>query len=189
MRYATSVVLSTAVSAVAQYNFRANSIFDPDGSGAGHQPLGHDQWSAFYNHYVVLGSKIRVTANYGGTSPTTPQMFGVILNEDGTVISDIEQIAEQGLARYRMITMNPANTGPYRVRNTFSAKKFFNVKDVKDNIPRLGATFGQNPSDEANFVVFLLSANGLADAGQAVLVWVIIDYIVLLSEPKEIAKS
>lgn len=41
--------------------FRNNSIYDPDGTGIGHQPLGYDQWSQFYGRYRVIGAKYRIT--------------------------------------------------------------------------------------------------------------------------------
>ena len=46
------------------YTFwRNNSIYDPNGSGIGHQPLGYDQWSTFYSRYRVIGCKYRVTVS------------------------------------------------------------------------------------------------------------------------------
>jgi hypothetical protein len=42
------------------YQYRGNSCFDPDYTGTGLQPNGFDQWTAFYNMYVVLGSEIIV---------------------------------------------------------------------------------------------------------------------------------
>ncbi len=35
------------------YQFRLNSIFDPDYTSTGHQPLGYDQYAAFFNRYRV----------------------------------------------------------------------------------------------------------------------------------------
>lgn len=34
--------------------FRGNGLFDPDQKGAGHQPMGFDQWAAFYQEYYVI---------------------------------------------------------------------------------------------------------------------------------------
>lgn len=42
------------------YQYRGNSGFDPDYTGTGLQPNGFDQWSQFYNTYVVLGSELIV---------------------------------------------------------------------------------------------------------------------------------
>lgn len=40
--------------------FNLNSLFDPDRTGAGHQPYSFDQWTAIYNRYRVYGVKWRV---------------------------------------------------------------------------------------------------------------------------------
>ena len=42
--------------------FRLNSIYDPDLDLVnGHQPLGYDQWSTFYNKYRVYKAVVRAT--------------------------------------------------------------------------------------------------------------------------------
>lgn len=41
------------------YQFRSNSVNDPDFTGGGHQPRGYDQWSVFYNKAYV--HKVHVT--------------------------------------------------------------------------------------------------------------------------------
>lgn len=38
-----------------------NNMYDPDFTGVGHQPTGFDQYSAFFNKYLVYGCKIKVT--------------------------------------------------------------------------------------------------------------------------------
>lgn len=47
-----------------------NSLFDPDVTGTGHQPLAFDQWSALYRKYTVLASRvdIRVNCNSAGAN-------------------------------------------------------------------------------------------------------------------------
>ena len=48
--YATVVTLN---------QYKINSIYDPDLTGAGTQPLGRDTWSAIYNYYKVLESDVK----------------------------------------------------------------------------------------------------------------------------------
>lgn len=44
-----------------QYTFRGNSVFDPDYTGGGHQPVYRDIFATVYSRYRVLGSKIIVS--------------------------------------------------------------------------------------------------------------------------------
>lgn len=41
--------------------FKVNSIYDFDLTGAGHQPLGRDTWASIYNYYRVLETHITTT--------------------------------------------------------------------------------------------------------------------------------
>jgi hypothetical protein len=56
-----SVILrpGTTSGSLYYYQFRGNSVYDPDYTGTGTQPNGFDQWASFYNTYVVLGSSIK----------------------------------------------------------------------------------------------------------------------------------
>lgn len=44
----------------AQQSFRTASLFDPDRTGVGHQPLFFDEMSAIYKQYRILGAKCKV---------------------------------------------------------------------------------------------------------------------------------
>lgn len=52
LTYNQTVAISDA-GAEFDYVFRANSLFDPDLTGTGHQPRGFDQWATFYGQYKV----------------------------------------------------------------------------------------------------------------------------------------
>lgn len=60
MPYTTTIAYNLTGSIYQEYTYRGNSIFDPDASGVGGQPLGFDQWNAFYNLYEVSASSIKV---------------------------------------------------------------------------------------------------------------------------------
>ena len=47
-------------SASAVQVFRADSIFDPDLTGTGHQPLARDLWSSQYDYYSVLSFEYKI---------------------------------------------------------------------------------------------------------------------------------
>jgi len=69
LRYAQTNVIDVANFGTSQQVFRANSLFDPDFTGAGHQPNGFDQIIAAFNHFTVTRARIRVRVlqvNTGG---------------------------------------------------------------------------------------------------------------------------
>ena len=41
-------------------NISLNDIHDPNKTGVGHQPYGHDQWVAFYNRYKVTSVEVKL---------------------------------------------------------------------------------------------------------------------------------
>jgi len=52
--YTHYITLAAAVGVTAPQQYKINSIYDPDLSGAGNQPLGRDLWAGVYNYYKVL---------------------------------------------------------------------------------------------------------------------------------------
>lgn len=73
------------------HTFRANSIYDPDYTGTGHQPFYHDELAQLYSNYVVIGFKatfvVSSTVQIGvavhiSTTTTPLHSTGVALRED-----------------------------------------------------------------------------------------------------------
>lgn len=136
LRYGTQFTLdSTAIGTYGNYYFRANSCFDPDDSSVGHQPRGFDQWAAFYDNYVVLGSKITVYANNTllqlETADTTHSKFNmsylcVSLTEDkNTIVGDVPQMLESRLFSYKPLNTNQYNSA--KIVKKYSARKFLGL--------------------------------------------------------------
>ncbi len=81
--------------------FRLNSIADPDFTSSGtDQPLGHDQWQAFYNSYEVLASKITFQALPPDVNPVRMVVFP---SETSTGIASFTNASNQRYAKMRII--------------------------------------------------------------------------------------
>lgn len=93
LRYSTSVALGAAVGAPSTWVFRLNDLFDPDATGTGHQPMGFDQLMTWYNHFVVISARIKVTFRNNAASGVT-----VAIRVDGsaTPLTTIDRIIEDG---------------------------------------------------------------------------------------------
>ncbi len=188
MRYVEVIQIDPSAGSTAKHAFRANSIFDPNQTGSGHQPLGHDQWEIFYNHYIV--DKSTITVQFTPTSANQDgSLFGIYLSDDLTTPTSGLDIIEQGLATYKSGALG-TNSAPSQmtVRNSFNAKSMYNIKDIKDNFDRFGAAFGADPTEVSFYTLFAQSLNSLAEP-QPLFALVTIEYSVLLSEPKSLSQS
>lgn len=184
LRYAEQTTITSTSGVLDSIRFRANGIFDPNVDIGGHQPMGFDQWSTLFNHYVVLGSKLTMSIvpfDAGGG----PCATGAYLTDGSTVpYTSASEFMEAKKGTVKLIS--PDQRKATYVVSKFSAKKFYNVKDVKDNVSRIGSPVSADPSDQAYYVIWVQNRDG-STSSYSVLVQ--IDYIVLFSEPKDLTQS
>ena len=88
MRYVSDIVLNPAAGSTASYVYSCNGMYDPDITSTGHQPMGFDQWMAFYQHYTVLGSKLSCSfASSNADLTTGAAIVGVAQRATSTAVS------------------------------------------------------------------------------------------------------
>jgi len=187
LRYVEQVSLDPGLGSYAVSEWRANSVFDPNLSGVGHQPMGFDQWSQIYERYVVCGSKINVQFAPITVGSVAPGFYGISMyGTAGQLVAtypgNLDSVMESKLSG-KVHTMagnfNSAAT-PTQLSRNFSAKKFFGKSNVTDDTD-IGATISANPTNQAYFGVWYGTSGG-NDPGIANFK-VMIDYIVLFHEP------
>lgn len=185
MRYCDKQTITCTSGILNTYVFSANSIHDPNTTGVGHQPMGHDTMASLYNHYVVLGSRITIRWAQLGSTTANDMMVGCYLNDDSaTSYSTFTSIVEARKGHYKFLVQQ---RNQQITMCNYSAKRFFNVKDVKDNLDRLGAAVNSNPTESAKFICWAESRDGTT-TNTATLI-VTIDYIVAFSEPADLLPS
>lgn len=179
---------------VTEHPIRANSIYDPDTFiGLGQlNALGYNQWRQFYNHFLVSGSRIKVEIFPTGNAATQIAAVGVTLDDDAQSISGLDYltIAMQGKSKYKLVPTSQSTSRPTTLVNTFSAKNFFNVEDVRDNFDRLGASLNidATPKEEAFYIIWIQSTDKTVPSVNYQ-VNVTVDYHVILSEPTQLPAS
>lgn len=177
---------------VNQQFYSIMNINDPVVAVGGHQPMGHDEAMALYNHFCVVGAKI--TVKFSPTaSGAWPVICGVYVSDDTTVTTtNLSQLMEQGKSKYRQLNISDASNQAVVTMN-YSTKKWYNVTNVKDNLNRFGGLFSSSSTfsnDDCYFCVYIGSPEygGTFDPPE-ILTTVRIEYVVLLSEPKELTQS
>lgn len=95
---------STAgVQNVTQFNL--TSLFDPDRSGAGHQPVNFDQLMAIYEQYVVYEAEYKVIFR-GATLAGNAGLIGCGVSDDVTSISlDFARHVENGSCQWGVLDL------------------------------------------------------------------------------------
>ena len=120
-----------AANFASSYKFNLNNLYDPNETGAGHQPLGFDELMSIYEKYTVVGAKI--TACFVGDT-TVPSAVGLrLVDGNESAIADKKKAIENGDSNWSYMTT--ANGGNNRIilKKNVSIKKFFNLANIVGN--------------------------------------------------------
>lgn len=105
--YVDRFQVAPVAGAVFHQVMRGNSIFDPDFTGVGHQPAGRDEWAAFYKHYQVQSSRIKVQVVPGttgvGAASAELALVPSVTSGDFT-LAEPEEVRENPLSKMALIT-------------------------------------------------------------------------------------
>lgn len=197
LRYSAQVSMNNPIGG-AVHNFRANSLFDPDLTGVGSQPLGFDQMAALYNHYVVLGSKFIAKPIEYATSTASgdqPAFYIAKLSDNGTkdyqsVSHLIEATGKQPLVNQNYV-YNRINKPRFRRDQavaTYSAKKMFRCNPM--NNEELKSLVTTNPVEEAVFQLYVFpQLDSAVTNSDPVVFQITMEFTAVFIEPKDIAQS
>lgn len=171
-----------AVGGLAVYQFSANSLFDPNRTGAGHQPAYFDQLMAVYDHYTVIRSRFKITPAINSTT-TTPSVATVYVDDDTSAVSSLDQACEQKSCS-KVSTWLPASANPPTIYYSWDAAKTFGPNpQAQDSLQGTATT---SPSEES-FFTFVYQDLGAATFNFTALVQ--IEYDVVFDELKTISQS
>ena len=144
---ALSITTGSGPGVAGTYVFTANGLFDPNFTGAGHQPLGFDQWMVMYDHYTVHSCTISVI---WATSAVGPLMVSISRSASSTGITDVIRLVENGNINYQMLPVGAVQTVYSKQEMSMDMAKFVGVDDVFD-MSELRGTSAANPAENAYF--------------------------------------
>ena len=189
LRYVENITFNPTAGTISINVFRANSVFDPNSTGGGHQPSNFDRWAENYDRYTVFGSKCTVQPFQTAASGVVPGLIVLHVSEDGSALNGAhatggtQAILEQPRLSWSSRSYGAnVNGGALTLTRKFSAKRFFKSKNIVGTSP-YSADIAANPTEQAFFEVAVMSVDDTNDPGQ-IKTRVIIDYVVLFTEPK-----
>jgi len=201
LRYVQDFTLDPSGSTSAINKFAVNSLYDPDQSGSGHQPMFRDNYAAIYGTYRVNYATITVvplttqvvntaTSNeVGGTTVTTSQYYAA--NERGCRLwilreqsgsdypNDVNTLIEEGNKNF-VWRFCPQNTSQRMPILRFSCWPH-SLYGIPKRDPNLQALQGANPSLMGIFIVGMSSIGNAANP-DALACQVIITYNVTYTD-------
>ncbi len=169
--YYDTYQLATSSLAGAFQTFRANSIFDPDFTNVGHQPMFRDQVAALYQSYRVLKTAFHWSAS---TSNTNNGLISV-LDYNASPPTNLTEIVEFARRPPRTVTQYEKAEGTFNVdiATTLGLESADYATNSVYNV-----AIGSNPTVPA-FVQFGLFPATSTDTGCSLRVMLVIDVLLM----------
>lgn len=185
MRYFEwAAVTAAAAPSVSRYFLKANGLYDPNTTGTGHQPLGYDQFTPIYNHWVVTASRIKATYTYRDENADVvhPTVCGIYDDDDGSNSLDYNALAE-GSDRTK-IGILTTNNDRVTLYSTWKNAKTFGPATLSDPSQRGAAT--TDPTETHQWCLWVYN---VGNTSHTINIIYDIEYQVTWFERKDLAGS
>jgi len=149
LRYCESGYWSAAAGGSQSNTFRMNSVYDPNLSGIGHQPMYHDTLALIYGKYRV--TKAVITVKFASSSPPAltavnygPTCVGLVCSNSSSFVStSVDQRMEQNDNSTKILQPKGGGNEVVTCRQTFYPGRDLGNGAIDDS----GAgSFGNNPA-------------------------------------------
>lgn len=188
LRYCDNLQLNPTTGSLAVHRFCANGIYDPDQSGVGHQPMGHDQWSAFYERYTVIGSKMTATFSNQASGGTANTICGIAITENSSFTPSLTELRERGNTAWTYVGSAGSGDAIKQVSKACSPKRWKGVKNLLTEEDYSGLCTTSNPSEQLHYQVFVAAQDSAIDPAVHD-VSIMIEYTVVYHTPIQVNGS
>lgn len=181
-KYREIFTLTATAGVFTTYQFSCNGMYDPNITGTGHQPMYFDQMTPLYDHYCVIGSKMKWKL-IPATSNSAAGYVSCYIEDNASVnAANTTGIAELPTGQSKQIC--PLVSRPTTLTQKWSAKKYFG-KNPLANTDLQGTSAG-NPNEQSYFTVAI---EGTAATTVSYSIEVEIEYIAIWKELRDVPSS
>ena len=173
------------------YVFRANSCYDPDYTGTGHQPMMFDTYMAIYDHFQVKWSSIKVVNTpKDKAGQDYPPIWGVYIADQPAAVNamnNVNQLLEQrdhGPFKMAGLRDNSTNLRMSTIKRSVNIRKFTGTTDHS----LLRGDSGSNPTEDVYFIIWCSARSVVFNPGQEQFD-VQMNFIVEFTEPRIMPQS
>lgn len=180
MIYNQQTNLDPNIGTAGVHKFRANGLYDPDVTLAGHQPRTFDQFMALYDHFTVIGSRIKV--QFVNTDTSYDHVVGVALLDTTTSKTNINDYLESDYEQHRVLSVSGGGSNHTTINMKCNPNKFLGRSHpLADS--QLKGSASADPTEQAVWHLFDQTINDSVNGGKVYFV-ATVEYIVVLQEPK-----
>jgi len=181
MKYVESTTITCDAGGAGLYQYRMNSIFDPNLTSTGHQPYGHDTLEALFTKYRVFAFAWIIHVFPVGSASNTQV---VVTPQNGTGYeTNFDYAAERPRAISKVI--QSAGGTPVVFKGKVSLAKLMGLPPAQYKADeRTASDYGSNPSEVQN-----LNFQIQGSSNQAVRIRAILTYFSESFDPKPVAAS
>lgn len=192
MKYCEALNVQIPAFGVVQSQvWNLNSIFDPNRTGLGHQPYGHDTFLTLYNRYRVIGCSYAINIAQQGDTATNqlPVVLGALPSNEVDTVSNMSELREKPRSKY-IVQMygSPSRTlrGYVSIPSLIGRTKAQYMAD-----DRFQAQFGASPSESAilNTYIGMPNDNSVGGSMLSVQYSITLVYHVECFDPKVLPQS
>jgi hypothetical protein len=159
LRYHGVYTIASVLGAVAPYNFRWNSTFDPDLTGGGHQPLYRDTYASIYDQYAVVSAKARIRfINISGDD----WFVGCVTDDDVTPSTNIDTLAEMNHSYSDSLGFSSGGKSYVEFFPTWDCKTFLGIDPMTSELYKTAV--GANPTEQSILALFGFNRQGPASS-------------------------
>lgn len=177
MKYAETITTNV----LGHITMSLNSIFDPNTSGVGHQPYGHDQLATLYNRYRVISCSYRIVGN---RNSDTLQVVALPSNEGAAFVTAAEYKENP---RCRYVTQAPGGEAKFVAGKVYIPSLTGRTKAQYMADDRYQALFGASPQEAAVLNIGCFTGSDTAAASVPVNIELV--YTVECFDVKSLAQS
>lgn len=153
-KYAEFTITSGSV--LEFVTFRLNSMYDPNLTSTGHQPMGFDQLKVLYNRYRVEKATIRVTSNV--VSATSAVDLAFYASNDAATASTMMEAKEYPTSKQFIVPAAGAVLDRTWVVYPWQVMGVSKAHYASDD--RYSAAFGDNPAEQCLLHCFGCATDG-----------------------------
>lgn len=158
LRYSDLITIASTGGIPSRHTFRT-SLFDPDFTGAGHQPMYRDQYAAIYEKYVVYG--IEYTLQFINMSDTVPARVCTLHNDADTAWGTFLAVENAGASQTAILGTLDGGNNVKTIKGRIMVKDVLGIPKSKVNEDDVySSDVGTNPAIQAFLQLLVDSMDG-----------------------------